>query len=48
MGDTYKFRNLELKRFLKFTKKVVLKFEFDDLLNLEPLQKYLISGFILH
>lgn len=33
---------------MKLTEKGVLKFEFDDLLNLEPLQKYLISGFILY
>lgn len=33
---------------MKLTEKVVLKFEFDDLLNLEPFQKYLISGFILY
>lgn len=33
---------------MKLTEKGVLKFEFDDLLNLEPLQIYLISGFILY
>lgn len=36
------------KDFLKLTEKVVLKFEFDDSLNLERLQKYYISDFILY
>lgn len=36
------------KDFVKLTEKVVLKFEFDESLNLESLQKYLISDFILY
>lgn len=31
---------------MTLTEKVIMKFEFDSLLNLEPLQKYLISDFI--
>lgn len=48
MWGTHEIRKLELKRFCEVKEKVVLKFEFDDSLNLEQLQKYYISDFILY